>query len=65
MYAHFFFFYYLSHDLIFFQVGVLGAGQMGTGIAKVLVTTAKLPVILVDSKTEASLKAQTTIRMFS
>jgi len=29
-------------------VGVLGSGQMGTGIAKVLITTAKVPVLMMD-----------------
>jgi 3-hydroxyacyl-CoA dehydrogenase len=44
------------------QVGVLGAGQMGNGIAKVLITNAKLPVQLYDNKIENARKAEAFIR---
>jgi 3-hydroxybutyryl-CoA dehydrogenase len=37
------------------SIGVIGAGQMGTGIAIVASTVAKLPVILYDSN-DISLK---------
>lgn len=46
------------------KVGVLGAGQMGTGIAKVMITTAKIPVQLFDSRVENAKKAEVFVRMF-
>jgi len=44
----------------FNQIGVLGAGQMGSGIAQVC-ATAGLPVILVDVSASTLEKAQSTI----
>jgi 3-hydroxybutyryl-CoA dehydrogenase len=32
------------------KIGVIGAGQMGVGIACVAAKVAKLPVVLIDSK---------------
>jgi hypothetical protein len=43
---------------------VLGAGQMGTGIAKVMITTAKIPVQIFDTKFENAKKAEAFVRMF-
>lgn len=39
------------------KVGVIGSGQMGTGIAKVAITQAKLPVLLMDKDAKALEKA--------
>jgi threonine dehydrogenase-like Zn-dependent dehydrogenase len=40
------------------SVGVVGAGQMGTGIAYVAAVTAKLPVVLYDKSAEQLGRAQ-------
>jgi len=44
------------------NVAVLGAGQMGTGIAKVLISKAKTPVILIDINSELTKKAEQIIQ---
>jgi len=39
------------------KIGIVGAGQMGTGIAKVAITQAKLPVLLMDSNPQQTDRA--------
>ena len=39
-------------------LGVVGAGQMGSGIALVAATAAKIPVVVVDKDEQQLLKAQ-------
>jgi len=40
---------YLSSSVSLPQsIGIVGSGQMGTGIAKIAITNAKIPVILMD-----------------
>ena len=45
-------------------VGVIGLGQMGSGIAKVAVTTSKLPCILMDKDPQALQRAKNQIGTF-
>lgn len=40
------------------KIGVIGSGQMGTGIAKVAITAAKLPVVIMDRDPKALERAE-------
>jgi 3-hydroxybutyryl-CoA dehydrogenase len=43
------------------QIGIVGSGQMGTGIAKVAITNAKIPVLLMDVNSNSLKKATSFI----